>query len=117
MMTMTRSTRARLAPLLAALALMVVAALTVAAAARADPHAPGSARALLDSAADVELFDEAHSVRLKAGSCASPLRGSTHGAKAEAWCLHLVHTLTRLSLSMSLLVSPPETGTARPVRD
>ena len=111
---MTRSTRARLAPLLAALALMVVAALTVAAAARADPHAPGSARALLDngadprapgsaralldSAANVEVFDEAHSVRLKARSCTSPLPVSTHGAKAEAWCLLLVHTVTRLSM-------------------
>jgi hypothetical protein len=104
MMATTRSTRARLAPLPAALALTVLAALTVAAAARAnpnapgsahalldsgvDPRAPGSARALLDSAADVELSDEAHSVRLKAGSCASPLPVSTHGAKAEAWCLH-----------------------------
>jgi hypothetical protein len=70
MMTVTRSTRPRLAPLLAALALMV-AALTVASAARADPRAAlGSVRTLLDSAADAALSDA--ELPLTAGPRASP---------------------------------------------
>jgi len=68
---MTRSSRPRLAPLIAALALMIVAAFTVASAARANPiAAPGSARTLLDSGADAALSDA--ELPLTAGPRASP---------------------------------------------